>query len=477
MESKSRMDTEKPQNTIVLDTTFEELYALDGGPRDQEIVLVYALPTADIQMTAGVPISSRFVYQSPLFEGPNSDVLARLFLQVTPQLLGFAAGNLPLVLFDLDAHDQERIDSERPAGFQRPHQSDAYRVFQGLSPSQRPQLSFVGKSEEVSLSPGARIAIMSPMDCLLNLPHDVDPDMHYEILSKRALAFSSLPTPPTTVIDTLLHPHQTRDSELVQTETTRMLQPISSRPPPFVIKMPQAYSGQRNFMIRTDADRSRALHVLETELKRMLRRLAENNEHLRPCSLIVQDMLHSKTASLSFFVTRTGRAIFLSHTEQILDDDSQRWSGSHISYPEQDRSKALYTPIIDQISRFVFEKARYSGPISADIMRDADGRFVVVDVNTRASGSHPLGVLRRHFSTERGLQEAVLLFPVHLRGRREEAFEEVFGERVREGRVVVCGWCHDREGVNSWCCLVLGAEDKERLHAFVDEVDKFKVKE
>lgn len=86
---------------VILDTTLKDLYALDGT-LDHGLVLVYAVPTADVQMSSGIPLSSKFVYQSPLNHCHDGDELARLFLQVVPQLFGFVAGNMPLVLFDLD---------------------------------------------------------------------------------------------------------------------------------------------------------------------------------------------------------------------------------------------------------------------------------------------------------------------------------------------------------------------------------------
>ncbi|KAL8672302.1 MAG: hypothetical protein Q9168_003218 [Polycauliona sp. 1 TL-2023] len=86
---------------VVLDTTLRDLYALDN-PDDTAIMLVNAIPTAEVQMIDAIPLSTRFAYQSPNVLTKDSDFLARLYLQVVPQLFGFIAGNMPLVLFDLD---------------------------------------------------------------------------------------------------------------------------------------------------------------------------------------------------------------------------------------------------------------------------------------------------------------------------------------------------------------------------------------
>ena len=453
---------------ITLDTTLEQLYCLDESS-DRNIVLVYAHPTADVQMTSGVPLSSKFVYQSPLSHVEDSDELARLFLQVVPQLYGFISGKMSLILFDLDHDDHDRLQS---LGSHRTHQADAIRVFDQLNPSQRPEVTFVLKPQDIVLSSGAKIAIISPMDCILHLTHAVDPEAHYEVLSKRALAMSGLPTPGSEVVDTLLQPHQIPDERLVDAEVTRMLQPVRERPLPFAVKMPQGCSGQGTFLIRTEADRQKAIEILVVEVERMLHQLNDSNKHLRPCSLIVQDMIPGDTAALSLFVTKTGRMIFTSCTDQIMDA-SGHWEGTHISYKQQDHLQKLYAQIMGAMAQYVHQKGYY-GPMNADVMTGPDGRHVIVDLNVRVAASHPLGFLKKHFSADRNLHEAVLLFPLYLKGTRV-AFEREFETRFRDGSLIISGWCQDKRGQNSIASLILAAETTEKLRSFSDDVDLHKL--
>lgn len=56
------------------------------------------------------------------------------------------------------------------------------------------------------------------MDCLLLLPHLVDPETHYEALSKRGLALSGLLMLDSEIVDTILSPAQIPDHELVDFE-------------------------------------------------------------------------------------------------------------------------------------------------------------------------------------------------------------------------------------------------------------------
>ena len=468
------------QQHISLDTTLAQLYASDG-PLDHDIVLVYALPTADVQMASGVPISRIFTYQSPRSHVSDADQLARLYLQVVPQLCGFFSGRMKLILFDLDNEDDDGRDHglQRPllggSGSPRaPHQAHAFRVFDRLDPNQRPELTFVVKAQDVALSPGAKIAIVSPMDCLLHLPHVVDPEAHYDVLSKRSLALSGLPTPSSEVVDTILQPFQIHDQGLVDAEVLRMLEPVRKRPLPFAVKMPQAVSGEGTFLIRTESDQQKAIEILTLEIERMLSRLNESNKHLHPCSLVVQDLIAGDTAPLSLFVTRTGRVIFISCTEQIMDANGY-WAGAFISYKQQDRLQTLYAPVMEQMAAWVRQKG-YHGPMNADVMTGPDGKHLIVDLNVRVAGSHPLGLLKNHFSAKRNLHEAVLFFPVYLKGTRED-FEREFQHNFQNGSLVVVGWCQDKHGGNSFACLILAAETKEQLHSFIDMVDLHKLPE
>lgn len=218
---------------VVLDTTLRDLYAAEGDGDD--ITLAYAVPTAEVQMSAGIPLSRKFSYQSPACPTYDSDTLAREFLQLVPQLFGFVAGGMPLIIFDLDPDPAERGTTAR-----RQHQADAHRVLDRLAPFQRPALTFVPFPAAIPLRPATRFAIVNPMDCLLPHPHLV----HYTALSKRALALSSLPTPLTTVVDTVLGPAQAADAELLAFEAERMLAPSPRVPCPSPPSCPRPSPGR-----------------------------------------------------------------------------------------------------------------------------------------------------------------------------------------------------------------------------------------
>ena len=460
------------KQNVVLDTTLQELYSSEQ-PDDQNIVLVYAVPTA-VQMTSALPLSSKFAYQSPLATTTESDELARLFLQVVPQLFGFIAGKMPLILYNLEKEEAAVLGESYHHFSTRAHQHDAFRVLEQLLPFQQPELSFVTKPNDITLPSGAKIAVVNPMDCMLHLPHLVDPESHYEVLSKRCLALSGLQTPKSEVIDTEIQVYQTHHEALVKSETARMILPIFDRQLPFVIKVPQALLGQGTFLVRTELDRQNALTTLETEIKRMLRQINDSNVHMRPCSLVLQEFIPGEAVALSMFVTRTGKAIFTSCCPQIVDHTGH-WGGGFISYKQQTLLEKLYAGTINELANYMHRKG-YQGPIGADVITDEHGRQLIIDLNVRVTGSHPLGFLKTHFSVNRNLHEAVLFFPLYLKCTRD-TFDEAFEQELRNGSLIINAWCHDRQGKSSITAITLAAEDSERLRDFIDRLNVYKVPE
>lgn len=456
---------------IVLDTTLHDLYSLDENP-DKDVVLVYASPAVEEQLTPSIPLSTRFVYQSPQLVPRNHDAFARRSLIAVPQLYGFIAGKMPLILFDINEAEGEVVPRASSSPSMLSHRADTFRTLEHLSPCQKPELSFMHDPHDIFLPTGAKVAILNPMDCLLHLSHTVDPDTHYQLHSKAALALSALPTPESQVIETRLQPDQIHDGGDLGAEVARMIGPVLERIIPFVVKMPQACAGQGIFLVRTEFDQRDMSGVLAMELKRLLPMLNETNKHLRPIRFVIQKMVPGEAVALSLFITKGGRAIFTSCCKQIIDE-SGHWTGAFISYRRQDQLRHQYAGIIDRLARYMYEQ-NYYGPLGADVMTNQDGQQLIIDLNVRVSASHPLGFLKGHFSTRRKLNEAVLFFPLYLSCRRDE-FEQAFKREFNNGSLVIASWCHHRDGVTSVTGLALAAEDSKQLSEFIDRVNVYKI--
>ena len=90
---------------------------------------------------------------------------------------------MPVVLFDCD------IDQHRKDGFSFSEHAiiEAKITSSIFVPHQRPRIRFAGGPADVVLQdPAERLAVAMPIDALEALPHIIDPEVHYKLLSKHA---------------------------------------------------------------------------------------------------------------------------------------------------------------------------------------------------------------------------------------------------------------------------------------------------
>jgi hypothetical protein len=455
---------------LLLAETFKSLYSEDNEEDGARIVLVGIYPTSTLKLSSNLPLPTRFPYQHPGFPPAQHDLLSRVFLQLVPQMVGFVSGKLPLIIFDLD--EMEEVKTKNSSKEKRPHQLDVSRSLEQLSPDQRPDVTFVAKPSDILVPPGSRISVPNPMDYLLHLAHVVDPDTHYDLLSKRSLALSGLPSPPSHVIDSKIPPSQVHDQTSVAAEIDRMLQSIQSHPIPFVVKLPQALAGRGTFRIRTETERAFTIELLSLEVARMISVLNSENAHLSPVSFVLQEMIPGEAVALSLFITKAGRAHFIGCAKQI-EDEIRGWSGGSISYPDQDELQEHYDAISQKISQYMHAKGYY-GPIGTDIMTGVNGEQYIIDMNVRICGTMPLGFLRSVL-VGLGYNNAVLFFPFLIPVSRDE-FEEIFGIEIQEKKVVIVAWSHGRAGKTSAAMIVLAEVSLAALEDLIKRVNAYKAR-
>ena len=458
---------------IELDTTLHDLYKLDNedGP---DHTLVYAIPAAKCQMKKSVPMNKKYAYQGPQCLDIDADVQARASICAGPQSHAFAAGKMPLVLFDVDSNEYEGYpENEQIDGLR----SNVSKVFGEIAPEQQPNISFVDKPDDIPVAAGHKAGVLHPMDCLQHLPGVISPDLHYELLSKRTLVTSGIPTAKSEIVDTQITPAQLQDEKVVDADAQRMMKPVIDAIAPFVVKMPQALAGQGVWVVKNEEEQADAVKVLLPEVKKMLHQMTEENKHLCPANLVIQEMIQGSAVCLSLFITKAGRPVFTCCTEQYFDSRGQ-WGGGFLDYRQQDKLADHYSGIASHIAKFLHEKGYY-GPVGADIMTDLDGTQLCIDLNVRASGSYSLGFLRNHFSTKRNFHDVALLYPLALKGPLSK-FQNNFAKELEEGKMVICGWAEGRAGPGkqfkySICSIVFGGENPTALRELIDRVSEHKV--
>ncbi|KAK8014354.1 solid-state culture specific protein [Apiospora arundinis] len=467
----------KPREALPLvefDRTLHDYYALDGGNPD-EVALMLALVPPIQPVAASQPENKKYTWQSPARPNLDKDLFARICLANAALNHTVGIGPMKLYLFDLDPpeYDVQNGLVESPPG----PRTDAAKVFEGIIPSQRPQLEYISDATTFQVPAGVEVSPYPPQDFLDDKPTIMSQELHYRLLSKRELAFSGLPTPHTNVVDTLLGPADMADDAKVEAESQRILETIRAHKFPFVIKFPLAVAGQGVFVVRDAAQLAAAEKAgrLAEEIPRMLRSIREDNAHLNPAGLCLQDVVEGGTTrNLSIFVTKTGRAEFLSCCEQFLDKDDGIWRGSIIDYERQAEFEKQYRPICDQIAAYVHGFGFY-GPMGGDIMTDGEGNQFIVDLNTRITGDVIMGPLRGHYYERRGMRYSYIISPLVMVGNRER-FEDMFWPELLDGTLIIVGWVRGRGGLfgkheYSVGSLMLGGKDVDTLMKLVDRVN------
>lgn len=458
---------------ITLDQTLFDLYSLDGG-KGHEVGFVMAVPPPGPQVAPSFPKPIKYAYQSPRYPKLDNDIYARICLGSAAQYHAFQTGPIPLYLFD--------VEPPKSGFFAKltavpGHREDAERVYSQLNAAQRPDVRFISEPSDIKRAGDTKLFSYTPLDILDGRTLTVDTDVHYKLLSKRTLAYAPLTSPRSDVIDSTLSHEEAKDPLLVASEVEKMLAPIRQRDLPFVVKVPQAVGGQGVFVLKDEADRADCIEGLQGETASMIRSINAANEHLNPACLILQDMLPGVPRGLNLFVTKTGRSVWVSCTEPILDERNY-WSGAFVDFNRQKHWEEYYGETARQISKYVFDQGYY-GPLGADIMLDENNKQHVIDLNVRLTGSYILGLMRNHF-TSRGLNCASLLTPLAVRGDRN-AFEEQFSKELEEGRLVITGWTHGRGGPGgifkySLGSLVVGGEDQTSMLAMMETVNAIRIR-
>lgn len=438
---------------IALDYTLHHLYSLDGNGASVPTLVFNASPAPDHGLSSPV----KFAYHTSFSSASTADPSQKLSPKTLPQRYAFSAGRMPVVIVGLE-----------PPSSRDPVPADhdnLYRAFSQLRHDQQPLLSILARPDQLVLPLNARIAVTRPIDCLAHLPHVVDPEAHYEMLSKRGLALSGLPTPPSTVIDALVRPEHVHDAVQLQAEVARMTTALDARPLPFMVKLNQSLAGKGIMAVRCEADRARTKAIVGAKLRAMLPQLNAVNQGLHPCSVVLQDYLVGAAVSLSLFVTPNGRAVFIVCSDQHFEDNGY-WAGGSVLYADQKLLRQRYAQPMAEAARFLHDNGYY-GPAGIDIMTDGSGAQYIIDINARITGSYHLGPLAGHF-VRRGLWRATAVKKHFLCSRA--VFEAKFVREIQQGHLIVTGWARDEALSLSQGAVTVGGRDAVDVESLLAKV-------
>ena len=108
-----------------------------------------------------------------------------------PQRVCWVTGEMAVIFWK-----DEKQDEQEAEAIYSNLEDDLAETIGVINPHCRFEPSFCTSLEQVHLAVGDLLVIPHPpSEGVANLPHHTDPDDHYELLTKRALALSGLPTP------------------------------------------------------------------------------------------------------------------------------------------------------------------------------------------------------------------------------------------------------------------------------------------
>jgi ATP-grasp domain len=417
-------------------------------------------PISDVDLATKLPRNTKYLIQQ-WRDSNSSDFSPITNLILMPQRMSWITGKMAVIFFK-DEQGEESVYSNL--------ESDLTETIGAINPHCRFEPSLCTSLEQIQQSVGDSLVIpFLPSDGLAHLPHQTNPDDHYELLTKRALALSNLPTPKAQLVD-FAWPKADWDSETLDNEVDRAISVIHHRVRPFVLKTNSAGGSKGTYLVLTLADQVVVEKDVRNFLRSELQKVNLTNAHLNPCSLILTDFLLGKTIAINFYVRNDGQAQFSSCCEQTLSKTG-RWLGGTIKYSTQQQLAALYAGIMQETATFLHLRG-YHGPVGIDVMTDEVGRHNVIDLNPRPTGSFVLGCLRPHFVGELAMDEACVLPFMNFSASRAD-FTTSFDKELRNGVIIVLAWCSDRKTPRSFTCLVVGARDKFSLEQLCRRIEEW----
>jgi hypothetical protein len=173
---------------------------------------------------------------------------------------------------------------------------------------------------------------------------------------------------------------------------------------------------------------------------------------------------------MSFFITPTGRPVFASCCEQIMDS-AGIWKGSTIDYDRQAELEGEFGPLIKKVAAHVYAQG-FTGGMGFDCMTDKEGNQLVVDMNVRLTGDFFMGPLKSFYKS-RGMRYSYFISPLAYAGDRD-SFENKFDEELKAGRMIILGWCRGKVretgSTYSICSFSIGGANMEEMFELGERV-------
>lgn len=210
--------------------------------------------------------------------------------------------------------------------------------------------------------------VLFPYSHLSENQHLINPNIHYELLSKETIIYINVNQPKSFVFNVI-------------TDSIDKLNLLSY---PYVIKTTQGLGGFGTWIIKNEKDFLKAM---------------EQIKYLNHEKLIISEFIENVISNycLQFYLSKNEENdVILGITRQIIDPNSD-WKGGYINYKEQNKLKEKLKNIFKTVSYYL-RKKMFFGIVGVDILEDINNNLYVVDLNLRINGTTPLCLIKNHFN-------------------------------------------------------------------------------
>jgi hypothetical protein len=408
----------------------------------------------------------------------ENTITGKISQAIGTQRFAMCAGSMDVYMFNMG---KDSPDNKASQHFRNSIES----TLKTLDESQQPRPIYLEASSTYPVPPNVKLAPRLPLDGMQKVSHILDPDIHYELLSKRGLAISTITTPAVKLIDLgtdseiqekrdysyqkmypgFYYPDIPLSNHTIQKWKDETLEAITFKTLPFVVKLQQTLYGDGTFIVTTEEKRQSVINRLPSIWHHNLSRTNASNLHLRPATMIVSEFVTSKPGqqiswAITFFVRRDGGATFISCCPQIFTEEDT-WDGASITYSAQDTYEQQFAKAVSEVASYLNVKGYY-GCVGIDVLEDVNGKQWVVDLNVRPPGSLILGLLKGYLYHERGFNESILYSQIETKWTKEKFLEE-FHDQLATGRIVITAWYDDIENQVGFTSLAISGKDREEV--------------
>ena len=212
------------------------------------------------------------------------------------------------------------------------------------------------KTVDVGLADSNTLVTYFPFDAIPRERHAVDPEMHYHILKKSAIAETGAP-----------HPKYYKKNDIKF---------------PCMIKLDQSLGGFGNYVVENREKFEEVSNMINT-------RFGSDSSYV--ISEYIQDV--QCILACGFYVGKSGRIRLFGIQECTMEIFAH--IGGYIDWNKHEQYKQqLYRKFVVPVSNYLHKKG-YFGIVGLDIIRSPSGDYLV-DMNSRVNGSTPVLILSHH---------------------------------------------------------------------------------